>query len=203
MARYLEAIYPFWMGKQYNPADKYTQPILPGPDILLPKNEHSIFLAGGISGCTNWQQDVSKVLGRGNEDTLPNLVIFNPRRDDFPIDDPDAAHEQIEWEEHALRYVDAIMFWFTDATLQPIAMFELGRWSVQKKPLFVGRHPDYERRQDIDIQMSLVRPNMPVRNNLMDMVSDIKKWSDNESSRPQWEPRTVANGPLRRTWPPF
>ena len=29
---------------------------------------------------------------------LDDLVVFNPKRENFPIDDPNAAYEQIAWE---------------------------------------------------------------------------------------------------------
>jgi hypothetical protein len=80
----------------------------------------SLFLAGGISGTFDWQADV--VAGLAD---LP-LVLLNPRRRNFPINDPTAAPTQIEWEFHHLRRATAVLFWFPSETLCPIALYELG-----------------------------------------------------------------------------
>lgn len=53
------------------------------------------FLAGGITGCKDWQKQVIDYLE--NQPDTDNLVIFNPRRENFPINDPSAAEEQIKW----------------------------------------------------------------------------------------------------------
>jgi hypothetical protein len=117
---------------------------------------NSIFLAGGITNCPDWQQDMVKLL----EDT--NATIFNPRRANFPIEDPNAALEQITWEHKALRDANEILFWFPRETICPIVLYELGAWSKTDKPIYVGVHPDYERRQDVEIQTKLVRPDVKI-----------------------------------------
>src|SRR5262249_48527274 len=107
-----------------------------------PASLPAIFLAGGITGCPNWQQEIVSLLG-----DLP-VVLLNPRRANFPIDDPAAASQQIEWEHRHLRKADAILFWFPCETLCPITLYELGGWSMYRdhrgpRPLFVGVHPQY------------------------------------------------------------
>ncbi|MBT4446489.1 hypothetical protein HOC96_04540, partial [archaeon] len=42
----------------------------------------SIFLAGGITNCYDWQSDICDLLQ--NEE----VTLLNPRRKRFPIDDP-------------------------------------------------------------------------------------------------------------------
>ena len=37
---------------------------------------------------------------------------YNPRRKDFPINDPIASEEQITWEFEHLKNSDIIIFWF-------------------------------------------------------------------------------------------
>ena len=80
----------------------------------------AVFLAGGITACSGWQQEIVAHLH-----DLP-VVILNPRRANFPIDDPTAAPQQIEWEHRHLRKADAIAFWFPCETLCPITLYELG-----------------------------------------------------------------------------
>src|SRR5437868_1246199 len=103
----------------------------------------SVFLAGGISGTFDWQADVVARLA-----DLP-LVLLNPRRRNFPMDDPSAAHAQIEWEFRHLQRATAVLFWFPPETLCPIALYELGSRAATTQPLFVGTHPDYQRKLDV------------------------------------------------------
>lgn len=122
----------------------------------LAPSEKSIFLAGGISGCPDWQQEMVRLLDS------TNLTILNPRSKNFPIGDPIAAYEQITWEHYALRAAKSILFWFPRETICPIALYELGAWSMSDKPIYVGAHLDYSRRQDIEIQTALARPNVTI-----------------------------------------
>jgi Nucleoside 2-deoxyribosyltransferase like len=107
-------------------------------------DEASLFLAGGITDCPDWQKDLVAKLK-----DLP-LVIFNPRRSYFP-QHKNAAREQIEWEYTYLRKATAISFWFPQETLNPIVPYELGAWSMTNKKIFLGVHPNYQRIQDIKI----------------------------------------------------
>lgn len=65
------------------------------PNYEFPKDKISIFLAGSITDCPDWQSDIIQKLK--DED----IVIFNPRRKNFPIEDPKASDEQIKWESNS------------------------------------------------------------------------------------------------------
>ena len=112
----------------------------------------TIFLAGGITNCPDWQKEIVEYF----KDT--KIVIYNPRREDFPIDDPTAAKAQIEWEFEFLDHADLILFWFSKGSLNPIVLFEYGKWLMNLrndenyKPIFVGIDPEYKRKQDVWIQ---------------------------------------------------
>src|SRR5204862_4101916 len=125
----------------------------------------SLFLAGGISGTFDWQADVvARLAGL-------SLVILNPRRRNFPMDDPTAAAGQIAWEFRHIRRATAVLFWFPPETLCPIGVCELGgRTLVPGQPLFVGTHPDYARRSDVEIQLRLARPEVRVAAELPEMA---------------------------------
>jgi Nucleoside 2-deoxyribosyltransferase like len=132
----------------------------------------SLFLAGGISGTRDWQTELVALLA-----DLP-LVLLNPRRRNFPIDDPTAARSQIEWEFRHLRRATAVLFWFPPETLCPIALFELGgRIAEAKQPLFVGTHPDYQRRVDVEIQLKLVRPEVEVASEIPALAEQVRAWT--------------------------
>lgn len=128
-----------------------------------------MFMAGGITGCPDWQKEMTKMLA----DT--GLTLLNPRRADFPIGNPDAAQEQIEWEYKALRESEAILFWFPKETLCPIVLYELGAWSMAKKQIYVGVHPQYQRRQDVEIQTRLVRPGTKIFYSVQDLADGIHR----------------------------
>lgn len=133
----------------------------------ITENKVSLFLAGGITGCPDWQSEMVKSL-----DDL-DIVVYNPRRKNFPIGDPDAAPKQIKWEYDMLRKSEIISFWFCKETMCPIVLFELGAWSMTGKPLTVGMDPKYERRQDVEIQLSLARPEIEIRYNLEELCADV------------------------------
>lgn len=129
----------------------------------------SIFLAGGITGCSDWQSDLKDKI----KDI--DIIIYNPRRKDFPINDPKAAEAQITWEYQMLRKADAISFWFGPETIQPIVLFELGSWVVSDKPILVGVDPKYQRKQDVEIQTKLARPGLKIASSLDELSDQIFK----------------------------
>lgn len=147
------------MGRYVEAPEEYDGP---GP---------SLFLAGGITGTFDWQADVS-----GRLADLP-LVLLNPRRRNFPIDDPTAAEGQIGWEFRHLRRATAVLFWFPPETLCPIALFELGgRVQVREQPLFVGTHPGYQRRLDVEVQLRLARPEVRLASDTAELAGHVRAW---------------------------
>lgn len=132
------------------------------------ENNLRLFLAGGITGCPDWQTPLVEAL-RGQ-----NVTIFNPRRVNWPIHDPEASKGQIAWEYKYLRKADIILFWFPNDTLCPITLFELGAWSMTQKPVYIGVEPGYEREIDIRIQMQHRRPEIEVVSSLEELTEQIK-----------------------------
>lgn len=130
--------------------------------------EQTVFLAGGITGCPDWQTEMKSLL----RDT--DLVLYNPRRKDFPIDDPSASDEQIRWEHKYLNSCDRILFWFPKDTLCPITLFELGAHLKDDKPIAVGVEPGYARETDVRIQVALERPEITVVSTLHDLAEAIQ-----------------------------
>ena len=131
----------------------------------------SLFLAGGVTGCPDWQAEVASM------SSDMDIVLLNPRRRDFPIQDPTASEAQICWEHRHLRAASGILFWFPRESVCPIALYELGAWSMTSKTLFVGVHPEYERRADVEIQTRLTRPDVHVMYALNDLVKSVQSWS--------------------------
>lgn len=138
------------------------------PDFTRMWDPPSVFLAGGITGCPDWQREIRPM--------LKGFIILNPRRKNFPMDDPTAARYQIAWEHRHLRKADAIVFWFPrdNAAGCPIALFELGSWSVQSAKVAVGIERGYVREDDVRIQMELLTHEVPIVSSLPALAEKVR-----------------------------
>ena len=96
---------------------------------LIQDRPIGVFLAGGITDCQNWQRiTIEKLSEEFSDWHHKHAVILNPRREEFPINDPYAAREQITWEFKALEQCHIYsMYLCTSRSVQPICMYELGR----------------------------------------------------------------------------
>lgn len=139
--------------------------------VKFPNPHLTLFLGGGITNCPPWQDEMVELL----KDT--DLVLLNPRREKFDITDPTLEKEQIRWEFRHMNLARAIMFWFPMETLCPIALYELGSWINFPKKLFVGHHPEYQRRRDLRIQIPLARKGQKIHESLAGLAKEIKKWA--------------------------
>ena len=118
----------------------------------------SIFLAGGITGCDNWQLDLIfelQSLDNSGLFDLGGLVIFNPRRDNFDVMDMEATIEQIKWEHKSLEKCDICSFFFpASESVQPITLYELGRY-LRDHTSVISIQEGYKRAEDVKIQLAL------------------------------------------------
>lgn len=132
-------------------------------DYELSRDEISVFLAGGITNCQEWQDKIISLLK--DEIDTDKLVVFNPRRKNFPIGDPSASYKQIDWEYRQLERMDIFSMYFAGGESdQPICMYELGRNIIRMQNRFpidwsnrivVSVESDYKRKQDVLIQTDL------------------------------------------------
>lgn len=130
-----------------------------------------LFIAGGITNCPNWQSELISYL-----DDIENLTIYNPRRENIPINDVKSTEEQITWEYNKLKDSDIISFWFSRGSLNPIVLYELGKWlSDKNKRILVGIDYEYERLQDVRIQTRLARPNIFIVHDLKSLSNQIRR----------------------------
>lgn len=139
-------------------------------EVDLSVDEASIFLAGGITGVSDWQSQIVEKIKH------LDITVLNPRRKNFPIDDPKQASKQIVWEFEYIRMANFISFWFPKETVCPITLYELGAHSMSNKPLIIGVDPEYKRRKDIEIQTKLVRPEIEIVYSLEDLAKQIEIW---------------------------
>ena len=130
------------------------------------------FLAGGITNCPDWQSEVIEQL-RHIEDEgvdLSGLVVLNPRRENFPINDPSAAEEQIKWEFDGLENCSIFSMYFCNSDSdQPICMYELGRnilnmqyeySATWKDRIVISVESGYRREKDVLVQTRLATDEM-------------------------------------------
>lgn len=145
------------------------------PDVAVYEvfsKDRYVFVAGGITGTYNWQVDFIQKL-----DGTDGLILLNPRRDNFDVNNPSMSDQQIEWEYGHIDFSDAVSFWFPPETLCPITLYELGRALGEKRKVFVGTDPLYKRRYDVVKQISLIDPSIIVHDNLDDLTQEIKRWA--------------------------
>jgi hypothetical protein len=130
----------------------------------------SLFLAGGITNCPDWQQSIVDGL------TDCEITIYNPRRKIFPIDKVEESEKQILWEFRYLRESDFLLFWFSEGSINPIALFEYGAALERNQKLFVGVHENYQRKSDIEIQTQLIKPETTIHYCLENLLIDVRKY---------------------------
>lgn len=122
----------------------------------------SVFLAGGISNCKEWQEEVIDYL-KDEE-----VSLFNPRQEHFDVSDKSASRKQIKWEFERLEQMDVFSMYFcNDKSDQPICMYELGRNIVRMQNRFpsdwqnriiISVEMGYRRAEDVLIQTELCAP---------------------------------------------
>lgn len=144
----------------------------------------TIFLAGGITGCADWQAQMAVAMSNRG------YTVFNPRRDDFPelMTTQEDELEQVRWEKYHMEKAHKIIFWFAEETVQPITLFEFGKWlnynsMGYRKPMVVGIHPNYPRRMNLHAQIALARPNLEIMNSLEGIRDKIDEERKNVNIR--------------------
>lgn len=137
-------------------------------------SDPDVFLAGGISGTTDWQARV------GSDLVKAGLQVANPRRPGM-MSDPTLEPAQVEWEIDHLERSKVIVFWFPGPGDHPIAMYELGRWAATDKPLIVGCPPDYKRRVNLVKQLEKMRPDVTVQSTLIQVMDEAARAAKDRS----------------------
>lgn len=139
------------------------------PGSLVQAPLKKLFLAGGISGCRHWQEEVAAHL------TPLDIIVLNPRRKFFDTTDKKMEQYQIKWEFKMLTKSDIVSFYFCRETVCPITLYELGRSAALGKKLIVGMDEDYSRRRDVEIQLSLARPELKIVYGLDNFINAITR----------------------------
>ncbi len=153
--------------------------VITAPEKIPQYLGQSIFLAGTIDNGNSL--DFQKQVIEWFQNLEPNqLTIFNPRRKDWdstmkPIASNPAFVEQVEWEWDALCGSDIILFNFLPNSLSPISLMELGSFVGESliQNIFVVCPEVYFRSGNVKLLCK--RFGVPVYENLIDALNDIKK----------------------------
>ena len=127
--------------------------IKPPTQYIQSSRESSIFLVGSIEMGTaeKWQDKLINELSE-----FDNLVIYNPRRDDWDSSWVQSIHnkqftEQVEWEQNYLESSNIVVFYFDPNTKPPITLMELGLIAGLDKLALVYCPDGFYRKGNVDI----------------------------------------------------
>ena len=132
-------------------------------DLIAKGNAVEVFLAGGITNCKNWQKAVIDELGMLDDSSYSDLIIYNPRQENFDVSNKNASYDQIAWEYHFLNRMNLFCMCFVASeSVQPICMYELGRYISEMQRRFPSDWTDriiifvedgYKRKLDVLVQV--------------------------------------------------
>jgi hypothetical protein len=139
-----------------------------------PNVELRIFWAGSIEmgEAEQWQRQVVDAMA-----DVDNLVILNPRRDDWDSSwEQQAANaqfvEQVSWELDMLDAADIIVMYFAPATMSPISLLELGLYAKSGK-LKVCCPSRFWRRGNVEVVCQ--RHSIPLFDNLEELLASLHR----------------------------
>jgi hypothetical protein len=141
--------------------------------------EFSVFLAGSIDmgSAENWQDRMEKDLV-----DFDNLVIYNPRRDDWDsswVQDPTEGtqfHEQVSWELDHIEAADLVVVYFADGSKSPITLLELGIISRMNKHIAIYCTPEFYRYGNV--KMVADRYDIPIFEDYESLIASVRRLVD-------------------------
>jgi len=139
-----------------------------------PALEKRVFLAGSIEmgQAEQWQEQFVNAMS-----DLSDLVIFNPRRDDWDsswrqrADDPQ-FFEQVNWELDMLDAADIVVMYLAPGTRSPVSLLELGLCARSGK-LLVCCPTGFWRRGNVEVVC--LRHQIPLYDTLEDLHTDLRR----------------------------
>jgi len=138
-----------------------------------PEFDIRIFLAGSIElgKAEQWQERIVSAMS-----DVSNLVILNPRRDDWDgsweqrADNPQ-FFEQVSWELDMLDAADIVVMYLAPDTKSPISLLELGLYARSGK-LKVCCPTGFWRRGNVEMVCN--RYQIPLFENLDALIADLR-----------------------------
>jgi len=131
--------------------------VITAPEYYAPKKtDITVFLAGGITNCDDWQDIVIGYLLGLPADQTENLVVYNPRRNEWPSNsDDEEIRRQIHWEADYIRCADIFSMYFTNTKKsdQPICFYELGKYAGYRD--IISYQEGFTRALDVKYQLEV------------------------------------------------
>jgi hypothetical protein len=126
--------------------------IINAPQKFDKFEQDKVFLAGSIEKgkAENWQVTV------GNALDSDNVVILNPRRDDWDASwletkEGKQFSEQVKWELDGQESANVILMYFDKDTQSPITLLELGLFGPSAHKMIVCCPDGFWRKGNVDI----------------------------------------------------
>ena len=144
--------------------------ILQSPEEYIFKEKEDkilIFLAGGITNCSNWQDSLIESLKPilKEKEYFQNLILINPKRESsIALNNEKEIIKQIKWEYKYLNQCDIFTMFFDDTKLsdQPICFYELGKYLNQFQNIYKTNFEDHiiisfknGFRRDLDLKIQI------------------------------------------------
>jgi hypothetical protein len=147
--------------------------IKPPSEIVIPKGNKSVFLAGSIEMgvAIDWQ---TQIINSFNDED--NITFLNPRRNDWDSSwKQDISNNQfrwqVQWELEGLETADLIVLYLQPGTMSPISLLELGLFAKDHKMIICC--PDgFWRQGNVDIVAQ--RYYIKQVDNIEDLIKSIK-----------------------------
>lgn len=146
------------------------------PDPQYNRDVPNLFLAGTIDmgRSADWQSTIIDMIRQSNVD----INIFNPRRPGFQTFNKSEQQYQITWELDALMSADYVLIYFSDNSLSPVSLLELGFLlpTHDNDKLFVVANDTYARWDNILLtcQRFNVVPYENLRSGIDALIEKIK-----------------------------
>jgi hypothetical protein len=148
-------------------------------EVILGIDEYAIFLGGSIEMNTaeKWQDRLARELSYCND----NLVLLNPRRDDWDsswVQDPTPGtqfHKQVTWELDYQDDADVCVYYFDPSTKSPITLLELGCYGCLNPDIVVVCCPTSFWRYG-NVAMFCARHNITLVHSFDELVTELKEW---------------------------
>jgi len=149
-------------------------------DGVAPLN---LFIAGTIDcgNSVNHQQVIIDELNK--EDTVHPIMIYNPRRAEWPSsDNKEEIGKQINWELYHLERADLIVMNILGNSKSPISLMEIGLFAKEHK-LIVFCNPNFYRYDNVRIVCERYKVPLYNTNDILVMKNKVLQFANMDKNK--------------------
>lgn len=139
------------MKKVSEALDKNNNIVICPEDLKGYNHVWKVFLAGPVQGAAEWQFKMP---------FIDDVVWLSPRRRELVVKNFD-YNEQVEWETHALRMANIVIFWIPEPaedvsgrSYAQTTRFELGENFARGKRIIIGAYKGFPGRRYLEYKVS-------------------------------------------------